>query len=144
MPKNFNRHDNIDYQVVEVGKDTLLLKLRECEKYAGLPNETITYASMALSFFAAVFFTESTRGLGPVSGETIEATFLVGGVVCTIMALNKGYKWCSIKDRHSPQSIIDGLISKTEEKAIALLPAPKTTQRQPQKQSLKVKAVIRK
>ena len=63
MTKEFNRHDNIDYDVVEISKNSLLLKLRDCEKYASLPAETVGYGGIALTLYAAVFFTETTRGL---------------------------------------------------------------------------------
>jgi hypothetical protein len=125
MSKNFNRYDNVDYDVVEVNKDTLLLKLRDCEKYASASNETLTYASIALTLFAAVFFTETSRGIWTISGETIQATFLVGGIATTICALYKAVKWYRAKGTFTPEAIIKSLTRDTNVPVQVLLPAPK-------------------
>jgi hypothetical protein len=133
MSKNFNRYDNIDYDVVEVNKDRLLLKFRDCEKYASLPAETVTYTSIAISLFATVFFTETARGLWTISGETIQAAFLVGGIVSSITAINKGRKWYQTKDTYTPESIIKSLIPDTSVAAQVYLPAPKQEPAKPRR-----------
>ena len=125
MTKKFNRYDNVDYDVVEVNKDTLLLKFRDCKKYACIPNETVTYASIALTLFATVFFTETSRGIWTISGETIQATFLVGAIASTICALYKGIRWYHVKGTFTPEAIIKSLTQEINVPVQILLPAPK-------------------
>ena len=124
MRKEFTIYDNIDYEVIEVGKDSLLLKLRECQKYASLPAEIIGYGGIAITLLAAVFLTERTRNLWVVSGNTVQATFLVGGIVAMVLTIKKLIDWYHTRDGHTPEAIVESLSKSKEMKPIALLSAP--------------------
>jgi hypothetical protein len=120
----FNKHDNIDREVIEVSKSFLLLQLKDCEKYASLPAETVGYGGIAITLFATVFLTETTRNLWNISGSTVQAAFLVGAIVATVITVRKGILWYRIRNRYTPEAIIESLIKKEARKPIALLPAP--------------------
>ncbi len=123
MKKEFSIHDNIDYEVIQVSKYSLLLNFKDCEKYAGLPAEVLGYGGIALSLLATVFFTESTRNLWKIPGTTIQAAFLVGAIITIIITLKKTILWYKVRDKYTPETIVASL-SKNGTEPIVLLPAP--------------------
>ena len=128
MTKEFNRHDNVDYDLVEINKDSLLLKLKECAEYSSLPAEVRGYGGLALTLSTVAFFTETSRGLWVISGETIQASFLVGAIVATAITLRKAIKWYTIRDGYTPEAIVRSLSGSRIAKPMVYLPAPAQTQ----------------
>lgn len=124
MPKEFNRHDNIDYEVIEVNKDTLLLRMRDCASYASLPSETVGYAGISLTLLSSAFLSETMRGIWVISGATVHAAFLVGGVVAALATVYKAMRWYQVRDAHSPENTVDLLLPNKRPFIAGLLPSP--------------------
>ena len=129
---DFHKHDNIDRDVIEISKGTLLLKLKSCAEYATIPAEILGYGGIALTLLGAAFLTESFHNIWYIPGETVRAAFLFGGIAASIKTAYQFVLWLKNKEDNSPEAIINSLIP-LPFKPVALLNAPTNLEETPKK-----------
>lgn len=123
-PTEFNKHDNIDREVIEISKDSLRLRLERCARYAVVPVEIGGYGGVALTLLSSAFLTESFHSVWNIPGETIRATFLFGGIASAARSIYQVWRWNQTKEEHTPEAIISSLSSE-KAKPMVLIEAPK-------------------
>ena len=121
--RDFQKYDNIDREVVEISRGSLLLHLKNCAEYATIPSEARSYAGLALTLLASAFLTDHFYNIWGIPGETIRSTFLVGGIASAVWAGNRLRKWYQTKEKYTPEEIIKTL-TLPQKTPVALLSAP--------------------
>lgn len=121
--RDFQKYDNIDREVVEISRGSLLLHLKNCEGYATIPSEARSYAGLALTLLASAFLTDHFYNIWGIPGETIRAAFLVGGIASAVLAGNRFRKWYQTKEKYTPEEIVKTL-TLPQKAPVALLPEP--------------------
>lgn len=119
---DFNKHDNIDRDVIEVSKDSLLLKIKGAKEFYTSTQSAWGFGGLALTLLTSAFLTESFVSILVIPGETIRMTFLALGVVCLAICVRNVHRWYRGKGKYDPEIIVGSLLQGT--KPTLALPAP--------------------
>ena len=121
--EEFRKYDHVDRDVIEINKDSLRLKIEKCVENSSAPVEARNLGGLAITLFLAGLVPETFRDLWVISGSTIQAGFLLGGVLVGFRALYYAQKWYRNREKYSPEQIVEELVRKPQP-PIALLAAP--------------------
>jgi hypothetical protein len=124
--EEFKYHDNIDRDVIQVGRDSLLLLMKGCREYFAAEPAAWGYAGMAASLLVPAFLAEGFKNLLSVPGETVRAIIIVLGIVMLGFSGYYTRRWYLGRGEHDPDKIINRLLTKGMTTPPLMLPAPST------------------
>lgn len=106
---HYRTHDHIDRDVVSISKNKLIRELGSAVESATVTRAIAPYGGFALTLLSAAFLTDTFHNFYVISGETIRAVFLLGGLVMSFLTVMKAARWRQLQGEHSPEAIVERL-----------------------------------
>lgn len=106
---HYRTHDHIDRDVVSISKNKLIRELGAAVEAATVTRAIAPYGGFALTLLFAAFLTDTFHNFYVISGETIRAVFLLGGIVMGFLTVMNAIRWRQLQGEHSPEAIVERL-----------------------------------
>lgn len=126
MSDEFRYYDKIDRDVIQVNKDTLLLRISEVKDFSSATGSMWGWFSAALSFLLTALFAGNVSPVFGISGSAIRGAAFSWGLITLFLAGRSAYIWWKKQSNFTPESVVDGLRTTSAPRHMPLLlEAPK-------------------
>jgi predicted membrane channel-forming protein YqfA (hemolysin III family) len=133
MPLNIQKtrvHDHTDGDLILINKTKLAHHLHINHQFANSLSAALGWLGIAVALAIAAVVTEKFRNVGPISGDTIRALFLMLAAVFGLFAIKTGWHWYKHKDKYQPEDFVENLMTSNPLSLSEILLKPEVAKKQ--------------
>ena len=104
-------HDNTDGDLIIINKSKLAHHLHLVKGFYLGAGTSLAWLGLSVAFFSSALLANQFMSLGPVSGDTIRALFLMLGLISLLLFGYFAFKWLKFRDQHAPDKLVGDLLA---------------------------------
>lgn len=102
-------HDHTDGDLILIHKGILAGYLSESNTTTSSGSFSLSWFGVSTALLSASYLTEKFRDFGPISGSTVRAVFITGGLVSLGFTVHQLLKWWKRRKDHTATAILRNL-----------------------------------